>query len=305
MFRTVLVPLDGSELAEHVLPLAAGLAERALGTLRLVRVHDTRPAAQYAAELTETDLRRQEQAYLDAVAGRLKLVRGVAADTALLDGPVATALGEEARRVQAGLIALTTHGRGPLSRAWLGSVADELLRHAPVPLLIHRPAQEGPTDLGAAYLCHRILVPLDGSEVGDAALAPAAELARLFGADVTLLRVVEPVPVLAPDGMGYLPPVLEGPLLDEMTTQARTGLDQTAARLRSAGLRVDGRVVVHELVAGAILEAAESADLIALATHGRGRVARFFLGSVADKVVRGAPCPVFVVRCHPTAGGPP
>jgi nucleotide-binding universal stress UspA family protein len=304
MFQTILVPLDGSPLAEHALPLAAGLARKSQGTLRLARVHRP-PAVRDVMAPEDEAVRRCEQTYLDRTAARVRQVDHMPVTTALLDGPVAAALAEHALSVRADLIALTTHGRGPLTRFWLGSVADELLRHAPVPLLAHRPGDGAAPALGTAFRVRRILVPLDGTSGAEAALAPAAELARLFGAGLLLLRAVEPVPVVSPDGMTYLTPAGDGPFLDELTAQARADLGRLTDRLRAEGLPADARVVVHESPAAAVLEAASGADLIALATHGRGRVARFFLGSVADKVVRGAPCPVFVTRSHPHSGGPP
>jgi nucleotide-binding universal stress UspA family protein len=136
----------------------------------------------------------------------------------------------------------------------------------------------------------------------EGALAPAAELARLFEAGLLLLRVVVPAP--EPDSPAY-PSLAAGEArLGEQAAQARAGLDRIAAPLRAGGLAVDTRVVVNGPAAVAVLDAAPVADLIVLATHGRGRVARFFLGSVADKVVRGATCPVLVVRSLPPTGGP-
>jgi nucleotide-binding universal stress UspA family protein len=84
----------------------------------------------------------------------------------------------------------------------------------------------------------------------------------------------------------------------ELTTQAQQYVDHVAARWQGEGLTVDSRVAVNDLPTAAVLDAAAGHDLIALATHGRSRMARLFLGSVADKVVRGAACPVLVVR-HP------
>src|SRR5262245_7984706 len=131
MLRTILVPLDGSTFAEHALPLAANLAEWAQGTLRLVRVHG--PSANYVLTgLDDEQVRRAETAYLDEKAGQLREAFGLAVNTALLDGLPAAALLDDAVRAKADLVALTTHGRGPISRFWLGSVTDELLRRSPV-----------------------------------------------------------------------------------------------------------------------------------------------------------------------------
>jgi nucleotide-binding universal stress UspA family protein len=298
MFRTVLVPLDGSPLAEQALPLALGLARRAGGAVRLALVH----LEDFRGPQADVEAIHTEQAYLDTTAARLRQPGGPSVTAELIKvAPVAMALAEYAQAVKADLITLTTHGHGPLSRFWLGSVADELLRRATVPLLVHRPAEGASPGPGAEPHFRRILVPLDGSELSEAALKPAAELARLYGAGLLLLRAV--VPVAEPDGVSYLTLAAGEPLLDALTTQARADLDRVAKRLRAEGLPVDARVVVNASAAVAVLEAAPVADLIVLATHGRGRVARFFLGSVADKVVRAAPRPVLVVPSRPNPGG--
>jgi nucleotide-binding universal stress UspA family protein len=300
MFRTIVVPLDGSPLAEHALPLAAGIARRAGGALRLARVHTPHHAPRYAEPEADATVAHREQAYLDAVAANVERSGGVPATGALIEeGTVAPALCAHAQALGADLMVLTTHGRGPLSRFWLGSVTDELLRTAPLPLLVYRPEGQVAADLSADRPFRRILVPLDGSETAEAALAPAAELARLTGAELTLLRAVEVLPIAAPDGLVYTPPTLDAALVERLVAEARRSLNRVAERLRAEGLTVATRVTAAEPAAAAILDAAGQADLIVLATHGRSKVARFFLGSVADKVVRGAPCPVLVTRSQP------
>jgi nucleotide-binding universal stress UspA family protein len=123
-------------------------------------------------------------------------------------------------------------------------------------------------------------------------------MARIMGASLTFLRVVEPVPIVAPDGLMYIPPTIDTTLMDDLSAQARTYVDHVAARWQGEGLSVETKVMINDMPTAAILETAETHDLVVVATHGRSRAARFFLGSVADKVVRGAPCPVLVVR-HP------
>jgi nucleotide-binding universal stress UspA family protein len=292
MYRTILVPLDGSKLAEQSLPLAISVAKRAGGIVQLARVH--RPGPRSDVE-HHTAVPGGEQTYLDAVASKIR-TDDLRCDTTVLDGTVAPALCELARRIKAGLVVLTTHGRGPMSRLWLGSTADELIRHTPAPILVFRPAPDNPPRPDFRF--RRILVPLDGSDVAEEAIGPAAEMARIMDAGLTFLRVVEPVPVVAPDGLVYTPPALDTVLMDDLVDQAQKYVDHVAARWQGEGLAVETRVVVNELPTEAVFEAAKGHDLIAIATHGRSRVARFFLGSVADKVVRGAACPVLVVR-HP------
>jgi nucleotide-binding universal stress UspA family protein len=199
------------------------------------------------------------------------------------------------------LVVLTTHGRGPLGRFWLGSVADALVRRLPVPALLVRPQEGAP----AAEAVRHILVPLDGSPLAEQILEPAAALAELTGAAVTLLRVVGPVPppgAEVPDGLieEAVQQLLEktAELQERVNAGASQGLETAAARLRERGLVVQTRVAVADAPAPAILDAAREvgADLIALATHGRRGLKRLLLGSVADKVVRGGTLPVLLLR---------
>jgi nucleotide-binding universal stress UspA family protein len=289
MYRIILVPLDGSSLAEQAIPLALAVAKRAKGDVRLVRVHEpTAPDSDRASDRT----------YLEAIASRFWAAASVTTSVTVLAGPIESTLCEYASSIKASLMVLTTHGRGPLSRFWMGSTTDELLRHTCVPLLIHRPTADSPVTMTADFQFHRILVPLDGSDVAEEAIGPAAEMARIMGARLTLLRVVEPMPMVAPDGLVYTPTAIDPSFMDEMITQAQKYVDHVAARCQGEGLTVETRVISNDLPTTAVLEAAAGHDLIALATHGRSRMARLFLGSVADKVVRGAHCPVLVVR-HP------
>jgi nucleotide-binding universal stress UspA family protein len=294
MYRTILVPLDGSKLAEQALPLAMSVAKRAGSMIRLARVH--RPGPPPGGAEYQKAFRESELSYLDAVASNIKFAVDVPADTTVLDGAVAPALCKYAERVRAGLVVLTTHGRGPLSRLCLGSTADELIRQTPAPLLVYRPTPDNPPK--PHFRFRRIAVPLDGSDVAEEAIGPAAEMARIMDAGLTFLRIVEPVPVGAADGLVYTPPALDTAFMDELVGQARKYVDHVATRWQGEGFRVETRVLINELPAAAVLDAAGGHDLIAIATHGRSRVARFFLGSIADKVARGAACPVLVVR-HP------
>ena len=174
---------------------------------------------------------------------------------------------------------------GRLSRLGLGSVADELIRRAPMPVLLVRPGEKAPGIIPEPVL-DNILIPLDGSALAEQVLEPALDLARLMEARCSLLRVVESRSSPAKHAGG--PP----------ERQAEAYLERVAARLREQGLQVRTRVVVARHVAEAILEEAEAqaSNLIALATHGRGGLKRLLLGSVADKLIRAAASPVLVYR---------
>jgi nucleotide-binding universal stress UspA family protein len=194
------------------------------------------------------------------------------------------------------LVVTTTHGRGHLARFWLGSVADHLMRHVAVPVILVRPSEKVP----APEKIEKILVALDGSAFAEQALRQAAELAKSFEVPVELLCVVEPsMPIADPVGMVLLPPTPEA----ERTLLARSAayLESIAKGLRSEGVQVVCTSVLGAPVAAAILEQGQKsrASLIALATHGLGGLRRILLGSVADRLVRDATAPVMVIRPVP------
>jgi len=214
----------------------------------------------------------------------------------VIEGSVPEALRQHALDVRADLIVMTTHGRGPFSRFWLGSIADEFLRHAPAPLLMVRPEQ-GTPDL-ARDICYRhMLIALDGSPLAEQALRPATQLGRLMDSNFTLFRAVPPVR-FAGDDLGALRDEPGFATLEQWKAQAEGYLDGIGFRMRQDGLRPTNRVEVLQQPAEGILNVADEADcdLIALATHGRGGLTRMILDSVADKVVRGATGPVLVYR---------
>jgi nucleotide-binding universal stress UspA family protein len=299
MYRSLLVPLDRSSFAEQALPLALGIAQRASARLDLVEVH-----ALYALEdptagrvpfepERDAERKRQEQLYLDATAKWLTSTSLVSATAGLLSGSavlaatVADGILERARAGQADLIVMATHGRGPLSRFGNGSVADELIRRARVPVLLVRAKEPAPGIIPEPVL-DNILILLDGSALAEQVLEPALDLARLMEARCSLLRVVECRYAAADRLPGGSPE----------RAQAEEYLGHIAARVRAQGVSVRARVVVARHAIEAMLEqaAAQASNLIALATHGRGGLQRLLWGSVADKLIRAALAPVLVYR---------
>jgi nucleotide-binding universal stress UspA family protein len=301
MIRSILVPLDGSSFAEHALPLALGLARRHDAAVHLAMVHVPITTAYidgvaHFDPSLDNEIRERERRYLDAVAERLE-GSGIAATTALLDGPVVGMLEAEARERHADVIVMSTHGRGGLSRAWLGSVADALVRRAPAPVLLVRPKEGEEAALEAVTAFRRILVPLDGSALAEEAIGYALAVGDRASTRYTLLRVVIPALVV---GSPFIEPGVHiaDEDLEEQMEAARRYLDRVAERLRRDGADVDTVVVAHPSPAAAILELADSegADLVCLATHGRTGLSRILLGSVADKVLRAATTPVLLCR---------
>jgi nucleotide-binding universal stress UspA family protein len=305
MVREILVPVDGSSFSEHALPYAADIARRTGARLHLVQVHEPPVAHAYPDSLPVFDarwddaLRTQEKEYLQSLAYRCMERSGVSPVTELLDGPVAPSLSTYAAETKMELVVMTTHGRGGISRAWVGSVADALVRRAPVPVLLIRP-KEQVLDWNRTAAAKHVLITLDGSALAESILMPAIELARLNAARITLLRVVLPIPfVIGPHAAG---PAFNEEGAAQSRDNAARYLDQVASLVRAHGLQVDIDTVFHTVPALGILDyaATHAVDTIAMATRGRGGWSRVALGSVADKVMRGTLMPVLLYR--PPAG---
>lgn len=294
MYASILVPLDGSRFAEEAIPHALDLVRQSGARLHLVTVRTPTAAllADLAGRHVETAAADPEQRYLDRMCERLCDELGESVSFELLEPPVADALNDYALEHGVDIIVMTTHGRGGLSRAWLGSVADALVRRATVPVLLYRPGMERGSDS-----FRNILVPLDGSAESETAVPRAVELGGLTGARYTLLRVVQ-MPFLM-EGLTSAELLrVDSDELDRRRGDAERYLRRLADRIGKDG-DVRTTTLLHERPADAILQHARDcdADLIAMATRGLGGWKRMVLGSVADKVLRGAEQPVLLY--HP------
>ena len=298
MYTSIVVPLDGSVFGNGALPVAVALANRSDAALHLVQVRDaeTTVAGPFGAGLLDPaePLRR---AALEEIAAHLARQGSLRVTAETLDGPVVPTLRRYLENPTHDLVVMMSHGRGGLSRAWLGSVADGLIRHASVPLLLLR---QDTSWLRTAVepLFRRVLIPLDGSALAEAVLDNVLALGTTDVTEYVILAVVAPHRELeSPEhGTG----TFSGRSLDEQQRDAALAyLHGVAADLRSTGAVVTVRVEVHLHTAQGILDAAveHQVDLIALSTHGRGSMSRLVHGSVADKVIRGATAAVLV--CHP------
>lgn len=301
MLKSLLVPLDGSEFSERTLRLAEALARATGATLHLVHVHVPHPPDHFLSntqfhyegldlEEYEERHRAEERSYLAEVEGRID--PHVPSHAALLEGNVAEEIAAHAERVDADLVLITTHGHTGVSRMWLGSVADALVRLTTTPLLVIHPGQGGHVPADVSSFKH-VMVPVDGSDLSAAILAPAADLAEASGAELTLVHVVNASAVLG----ARIFPLLPDDIAPAMA-KAAEHLEERAEALRTRGLTVHVHVEEHESPGRAIAAIADKlgADVIALATHGYGGLKRALLGSVADKVLRSSPLPILVQR---------
>ncbi len=291
MIKKIVVPLDGSELAEGILPHVKEIASRT--GAEMVLLTSVVDVGVWDATVTAALLGREEElagAYLEAKAGELRAA-GFNARARVLQGPAAEAILGAAREEAASLIAISTHGRSGLSRWIYGSVAGKIVQSTDRPLLVVRPAEKAP----ASVQIRRILVPLDGSDVAEAVLPFVEDLAKAVGAAVVLFNAIPPL--AAYPGFETAQPVLVGRVIEEMQDDARKLLSRVAKEMEGRGVTASMVVTVALAVDGIIHAAEETgADLIALGTHGRSGLGRMVLGSVADGVIRRSTVPCLLVN---------
>lgn len=300
MLKKILVSLDRSALAEQALGRAIAIARGIGAELDLVLVH--RP---FLTDGTETDFWRQddwraESKYLETTAAEVLSGSGVSATCNVSTGEPVDMICKRAWEIDADLVVLTSHGRTGWSRAWLGSVADGVMRHSAVPVLM-LPASEPANRYDTSrHAFKKILVPVDGSSLSESVIDSARAIAKACGARITLLRVIQPVPLIIPEiAFAYaLPPLVpDEDATKGLVAQATEEIKELGHTLREDGADVDAHVVVAENPAVGIIDYARGhgCDLIAMSTHGRG-ASRLAFGSVADKVLRGSGCALLIHR---------
>ena len=320
MFKQILVPLDGSPRAERAIPVAARLARASGGSVVLLRAvsmpiefwHSLVPEPGLAQTVVDADLANTEK-YLAGIATSPAL-DGVPTETVALFGPPASTILSVAHSSHADLIILCSHGYRGMTRWVLGSVAEKVVRHAPIPVFVLR--EEGPVPAGphpdtARPL--RALVPLDGSSLAKTAIEPAANLIAALAAPAQgalhLVRVVKPIASESEEKDS------EGS--EQFLHKAKRYLSSTVEHLRGGlmarviadfKLPVTWSVAVDTDVAEAIIRVAENGedaegagvfggcDLIAMATHGYNGMQRWAMGSITERVLSATKLPLLIIR---------
>ncbi|MFC5972836.1 universal stress protein [Halomarina salina] len=277
MFEEILLALDGSDCAETAAAAALTLAERSGGRIHAVGVVEV-----YELSTTrERDAREQEaKERLSAFADRAAEA-GVDCETDLRSGFADEELLGAIDDHGADLVVLGTHGRTGARRFLVGSVAARVARRSPVPVLT-TPATDD------AWSVETVLLPTDGSEHAAAATHVGIEAAADLGGSVHVLSAVED------DALGL--DVRSSKVLEAQTRVAESAVDEAVASAESSGVEATSEVVSgrpHRTILDAV--EAHDADLVVMGTHGRSGVSRILLGSVAEKVVRGASVPVLTV----------
>lgn len=297
MYSRILVPLDGSEVAEQVLPYVRLLGQGLKAHVELFQLFDPSLQAVLAASHGGEPLsvkRRDAQNHLEKVATSLKK-DGLDVSVNLYEAPVALPavyILSEAEKEPSTLIALSTHGRFGIGRWLLGSTTDKVLQATKNPLLIIR--SRGEEEFSQEVKLDSITVALDGSTLAEQVLAHVVALAQTLSLKVILVRVTpwgytgfsddEPIP-------RHQPPTEPDPDAVEYLTEV-------SDRLRQEGVSSVEERVLYGAPDELILETAREIrnSLVAITTHGRSGIGRWLFGSVADRVVRYCGCPVLVIR---------
>ena len=300
--KRILCPIDFSEVSRHAFDRAVGVAssyEAAISILHVLPMPSAVPAIPYGPEgpgpfgLQTVD-RERALAEIPQFLG-LDPATGPAIDCHVLEAPSADReILLQARRLSADLIVIGTHGRSGFERLVLGSVAEKVLRTSELPVLTVPPRVADAVPLTGDPF-KRILLATDFSPGSDAALQYATSLAQHAAAQLTIVHVVEPLPVGHDPmvGTSFDASVYHARLIEEARTTLRTSVpDWVRLGCDTDDVVVKGRPYVEILR----LASARDVDVIVLSVQGRGALDRLVFGSTAEHLVRRATCPVLTVR---------
>jgi len=285
MFHRILVPLDGSLLAESALPAARYLADTLGSAITLIHVIEKdAPSTVHGERHLRTPA--EAEAYLTELRAR---VRPASSETAWhvhasASGNIVQSLVEHQDELSPDLIVMCTHGRGGLRRIFIGSIAQQVAASGTTPVLLIRPEGSGRT---VPFALFRILAPLDGDRAHEQGLATALDLAKACGAGLHLLSVIPSMSTLygRQATMGRLLPRATRRMLEMAETNMEAYLARQADRCRNAGVTATAETRMGE-IAGTIIQVAETMDasLIVLGTHGKSGTKAFWTNSVAAGV---------------------
>ena len=277
MFEEILLAVDGSDCAATAVDDALTLARRYGGRIRGVSVVEV-----YELSTVEERKAREREAKerLSAFADRADAA-GVDCETELRTGFADEELLAAVEDHDADLVVMGTHGRPGAKQFFVGSIAAHVARHSPVPVLTTGAADEG-------WTVDTVLLPTDGSDHAAAAVRTGIDVAATVAAKVHVLSAVQQ------DALGL--DVRSTEVLEAQTHAAESAVDEAVASAESRGVEATGDVVTdrpHRAILAAVEE--HDADLVVLGTHGRSGFERLLLGSVAEKVIRGASVRVLTV----------
>ena len=287
MYSKILVALDGSNLAEQILPFVRWIAEPNKIPVQLLTISDPDARAPFwPAEVDESYLKKVAEKYF-TTPNRVTV--------AVERGEPAAVIVDCAKNDPASLIAMATHGVSGVRRWLLGSVASKVIQTAVNPQLLIRPVEDSAPSTKAGL--GSLIVPLDGSTLAETVLPHVASLARQMKLRVRLIQVytLPKSAFVVADGMFDQGPAV---FRDALRKEAEGYLGAKAEQLRAEGVEQITTGAVEGDAAGEIIDSARAApdNLIAMSTHGRSGVTRWVLGSVAERVIQHSGDPVLIIR---------
>lgn len=297
MYRRLLVPLDGSRLAESVLPVVTRLAAGTGATAILLHVLERGAPETVHGERHLQGL-DEATAYLHDVAARLRL-QGISVEThahEVPDGDVSKSIARHVVEEKSDLIVMCTHGRGGVRDLLFGSIAQQALKRGATPVLLVRATEDVAT---VPFEPRTILVPLDGSASAEAALAPAGELARYLTACMHLVMVVATPGTVSGERqvVAQTLPAATREALELEEAEATSYLEDAAIELRQTGIPVSTEVRRGDASHALVDEAAEpGVGLVVVATHGRAGVQAIWAGSVTARLLARTRAPILLLR---------
>lgn len=301
MYDTILVPLDGSELAEVALPYAEELAGKSGSAITLVYVVEPSPCSPdrmyrtYIGQMAQLT-RQLAERYVEGPEKKT-----IKVDSKILNGDAAEEILKYADRTSTSLIVMATHGRSGLKHWSMGSVADKVIRASKHPVWLIR-AKGARPDVREKDVLDRALVPLDGSKESEVVIPYIEELASALKAEVTLLQVL-PLGYQGIGGEGYEYIYYRASQMESDKAYVQGYLDKIAAQLKEKGVEVKSQVRFGNAAEEIIKLAADiRADVVVMATHGRSGIGRWVLGSVAERILHEGYSPLLLVRSSEAFG---
>jgi len=295
MIQHILVPLDGSRLAETVLPITSYLAQHLKARVSLLHIIEKNAPSIIHGERHLTTV-ADARVYLQGVATSLQ-EKGLAVQTHVHDveeGDIARGIAGHTQELAPDLVILSTHGSGGLRDVLVGSIAQQVLHHCTTPLILSRPkAVEDP------FVLRSLLIPLDGDPIHEPVLPIASEIARATGAVIHIALVVPTLTTLPGEraAAGMLLPNVMTAILDLAQQGAVEYVRQIVDRLSREGIQARGEVQRGDPVPMLVTIAERSRpDMVALGTHGRSGFDAFWSGSVAPRVLSRLRRPLLLVR---------
>ena len=296
MYTRILVPLDGSKVAEQVLPYARFLAKALALPVELLGIVDPVPLADFSEVWQGRDFERlvaeETKGTTDYIQTAGRSFEGAQIQCSVAKGTPEEVIIENAAADPRTLIVMATHGRSGLKRWLLGSVTDKVLHGAANHVLLVRASEQGKTEGEAAL--KTVVVPLDGSPVAEQALAAVEELAGQMQLEVVLMRAYALPATVSAEEYG----IYSQDMITHFETEAREYLQEKVEELKRKGIGNVSSVLNLGYGAEEIIALAQRTpdNFIAMCTHGRSGFRRFVLGSVTERVVRHSGDPVLIIR---------